>query len=97
MRHHVQDYFIGRLFVRVRKVHNLPVYTRPHILRHACLTHMAAHMMKQGIPEKMIKAALKDLAGHVMDQTLEGYCTSPRRRVPLCVPLLKIYDIMPTE
>jgi integrase len=73
MRHHVQDYFIGRLFVRVRKVHNLPVYTRPHILRHACLTHMAAHMMKQGIPEKMIKAALKDLAGHVMDQTLEGY------------------------
>ena len=73
MRHHIMDYFIGRLFVRVRKEHNLPVYTRPHILRHACLTHMAAHMMKQGIPEKMIKAALKDLAGHVMDQTLEGY------------------------
>jgi integrase len=73
MRHHVMDYSIGRLFVRVRKEHNLPVYTRPHILRHACLTHMAAHMMKQGIPEKMIKAALKDLAGHVMDQTLEGY------------------------
>ncbi len=29
--------------------------------------------MRQGIPEKMIKAALKDLAGHVMDQTLDGY------------------------
>jgi hypothetical protein len=41
--------------------------------RNVCLTHMAAQMMRQGIPEKMIKAALKDLAGHVMDQTLEGY------------------------
>jgi integrase len=73
MRHHTQDYFIGRVFARLREAHKLPVYTRPHSLRHACLTHMAAHMMKQGIPEKMIKAALKDLAGHVMDQTLEGY------------------------
>jgi integrase len=73
MRHHVKDYFIGRLFVRVREEHCLPVYTRPHVLRHACLTHMAADMMRQGIPEKMIKAALKDLAGHVMDQTLDGY------------------------
>ena len=34
---------------------------------------MAADMMRQGIPEKMIKAGLKDLAAHVMDQTLEGY------------------------
>ncbi len=73
MRHHVQDYFIGRLFVQVREAYNLPVYTRPHVLRHACLTHMAADRMRQGIPEKMIKAALKDLAGHVMDQTLDGY------------------------
>ena len=73
MRHHTKDYFIGRLFVRVRTAHNLPVYTRPHILRHACLTHMAADMIRQGIPEKMLKAALKDLAGHVMDQTLDGY------------------------
>ena len=73
MRHHVKDYYIGRLFVRVREAHKLPVYTRPHILRHACLTHMAASMMAQGIPEKMVKAALKDLAGHVMDQTLDGY------------------------
>lgn len=73
MRHHAQDYLIGRWFVRVREAHNLPVYTRPHVLRHACLTHMAANMMRQGIPEKMIKAGLKDLAGHVMDKTLDGY------------------------
>ena len=73
MRHHLKDYFIGRLFVRVREAYHLPVYTRPHILRHACLTHMAADMMRQGIPEKMINAALKDLAGHVMDKTLDGY------------------------
>jgi len=59
--------------VRLREAHKLPVYTRPHILRHACLTHIAAEMVRQGVPEKMIKAALKDLAGHVRDQTLEGY------------------------
>ena len=29
MRHHIMDYFIGRLFVRVREARNLPVYTRP--------------------------------------------------------------------
>jgi len=51
----------------------MAVYTRPHILRHARLTHMAADMRRQGFPEKMISAALKDLAGHVMDQTLDGY------------------------
>ena len=57
---------------------------------------MAADMMRQRIPEKMIKAALKDLAGHVMDQELwTDTCTSPSRKVQLCVPLLRIYDIMP--
>jgi len=34
---------------------------------------MVADMMRQDIPEKMIKAVLKDLAGHVMDQTPDGY------------------------
>ena len=30
-------------------------------------------MRRQGFPEKMIRVAWKDLAGHVMDQTLDGY------------------------
>jgi len=34
---------------------------------------MAAVRMRQDISEKMIRAALKNLAGHVMDQTLDGY------------------------
>jgi hypothetical protein len=38
---------------------------------------MAAHMMRQGIPERIIKAALKDLARHVIDQTLKDTYTSP--------------------
>ena len=36
-------------------------------------THMAQDMINKGFPEKMIKAQLKELSGHVMDETLEGY------------------------
>lgn len=73
MRHHVMDWTIQRMFEDVRRRHGLPVYTTPHILRHACLTHMAEDMIRKGFPEKMIKAQLKEISGHVMDETLEGY------------------------
>jgi len=73
MRHHVMDFTIQRTFEDVRSRCGLPVYTTPHILRHACLTHMAADMISKGFPEKMIKAQLKELSGHVQDETLEGY------------------------
>lgn len=73
MRHHVMDFTVQRAFEEVRSRCKLPVYTTPHILRHACLTHMAQDMISKGFPEKMIKAQLKDLSGHVMDETLEGY------------------------
>lgn len=73
MRHHVMDFTIQRTFEGVRSRCNLPIYTTPHILRHACLTHMAADMISKGFPEKMIKAQLKELSGHVQDETLEGY------------------------
>lgn len=73
MRHHVMDFTIQRIFEEVRSRCKLPVYTTPHILRHACLTHMAQDMITKGFPEKMIKAQLKELSGHVMDETLDGY------------------------
>lgn len=73
MRHHVMDFTVQRAFGDVRLRCSLPVYTTPHILRHACLTHMAADMIAKGFPEKMIKAQLKELSGHVQDETLEGY------------------------
>jgi hypothetical protein len=34
---------------------------------------MAEDMIRKGFPEKMIKTQLKELSGHVMDETLEGY------------------------
>lgn len=73
MRHHVMDWTIQRIFEAIRDDKKLPAYTTPHILRHACLTHMAEDMLQRGFPEKMIKAQLKDISGHVMDETLEGY------------------------
>lgn len=73
MRHHVMDWTIQRMFEKVRSVCKLPVYTTPHVLRHACLTHMAEDMILKGFPETMIKAQLKELSGHVQDETLEGY------------------------
>lgn len=73
MRHHVMDWTIQRMFENIRSRFDLPVYTTPHILRHACLTHMATDMIQKGFPEKMIKAQLKELSGHVQDETLEGY------------------------
>ena len=73
MKHHVMDFTIQRAFEEVRLRCQLPIYTTPHILRHACLTHMAQDMIAKGFPEKMIKAQLKELSGHVMDETLEGY------------------------
>lgn len=73
MRHHIMDWTIQRIFETIRTEKKLPAYTTPHILRHACLTHMAEDMLKRGFPEKMIKAQLKDISGHVMDETLEGY------------------------
>lgn len=73
MRHHVMDWAVQREFENVRTRLGLPVYTTPHILRHACLTHMAEEMIQKGFPERMIKAQLKELSGHVMDETLEGY------------------------
>lgn len=73
MRHHVMDYTIQRIFEELRTRHNLPVYTTPHILRHACLTHMAADMIRKGFTETMITAELKQLSGHVNDETLWGY------------------------
>jgi integrase len=73
MRHHVMDFTVQRAFEDVGSRCGLPVYTTPHILRHACLTHMAADMIAKGFPEKMIKAQLKELSGHVQDETLEGY------------------------
>lgn len=73
MRHHVMDFTVQRTFGDVRSRCRLPIYTTPHILRHACLTHMAADMIAKGFPEKMIKAQLKELSGHVQDETLEGY------------------------
>lgn len=80
MRHHIMAWTIQRIFETIRREKKLPAYTTPHVLRHACLTHMAEDMMKRGFPEKMIKAQLKDLSGHVMDETLEGYLhlASPR-------------------
>lgn len=73
MRHHIMDWTIQRAFEEVRSRLGLPVYATPHILRHACLTHMAEDMIRKGFPEQMIKAQLKQLSGHVMDETLEGY------------------------
>ncbi len=73
MKHHVMDFTVQRAFEEVRSRCQLPIYTTPHILRHACLTHMAQDMIAKGFPEKMIKAQLKELSGHVMDETLEGY------------------------
>ena len=73
MRHHVMDFTVQRAFAEVRSRCNLPVYTTPHTFRHACLTHMAADMIAKGFPETMIKAQLKELSGHVQDETLEGY------------------------
>jgi integrase len=73
MRHHIMDWSIQRAFEDVRIRCKLPSYTTPHIMRHACLTHMAQDMIAKGFPEKMIKAQLKELSGHVMDETLEGY------------------------
>ena len=67
------DFTVQRTFGDVRSRCRLPIYTTPHILRHACLTHMAADMIAKGFPEKMIKAQLKELSGHVQDETLEGY------------------------
>jgi integrase len=73
MRHHVMDWTIQRISKDVRIRCDLPVYTTPHVLRHACLTHMAADMIAKGFPEQMIKAQLKELSGHVQDKTLDGY------------------------
>jgi len=73
MRHHIMDWTIQRTCEGIRSRIQLPTYTTPHILRHACLTHMAADMISKGFPEKMIKAQLKELSGHVQDETLEGY------------------------
>lgn len=73
MRHHVMDFIVQRIFKEVRSHCKLPINTTPHILRHSCLTHMAQDMIGKGFPEKMIKAQLKELSGHVMDETLEGY------------------------
>lgn len=73
MRHHVMDFTVQRAFEEVRSRCQLPIYSTAHILRHACLTHMAQDMIAKGFPEKMIKAQLKELSGHVMDETLEGY------------------------
>ena len=73
MRHHIMDFTVQKVFKKVRAQNKLPIYTTAHILRHACLTHMAADMIAKGFPEKMIKAQLKELGGHVQDETLEGY------------------------
>jgi len=73
MRHHVMDWTIQRIFEDVRFRCHLPVYTTPHILRHACLTHMAADMIQKGFTETMITAELKKISGHVKDETLWGY------------------------
>jgi hypothetical protein len=75
------DYFIGRLFVRVREAHNLPVYTRPHLplgMRYACLTHRAVHVMDQ------------TLEGYL-------HLAAPNAMRAVVRSLLKIYDIMPTR
>ena len=60
-------------FEEVRTHSRLPAYTTPHILRHACLTHMTEDLIGKGFTETMIKAELKKLSGHVMDETLDGY------------------------
>jgi integrase len=73
MRHHTMDWTIQRMFEDVRGRFHLPVYATPHILRHACLTHMTEDLIGKGFTETMIKAELKKLSGHVMDETLEGY------------------------
>jgi integrase len=73
MRHHMMDWTIQRAFEEVRTRCKLPIYTTPHVMRHCCLTHMAQDMIAKGFPEKMIKAQLKEISGHVMDETLEGY------------------------
>lgn len=73
MRHHIMDFTVQRAFEDVRSRCDLPAYTTPHILRHACLTHMAADMIQKGFTETMIRAELKKLSGHVQDVTLEGY------------------------
>lgn len=73
MRHHTMDWTIQRMFEDVRTRFHLPAYTTPHILRHACLTHMTEDLIGKGFTETMIKAELKKLSGHVMDETLEGY------------------------
>ena len=91
MRHHLKDWFIQPLFVRVRELLDLPIYTSAHKLRHACFTHMAADMIKQGFPEKMIRAQLKDVAGHVNDETINFYIhlAAPKSAVirsPLEIP-----------
>ena len=73
MRHHVMDWTIQRACEGVRTRFHLPAYATPHILRHACLTHMTEDLIGKGFTETMIKAELKKLSGHVMDETLEGY------------------------
>lgn len=73
MRHHIMDWSVQRAFEDVRRRAALPVYTTPHVLRHACLTHMAVDLIAKGFTETMIRAELKKLSGHVMDETLEGY------------------------
>lgn len=73
MRHHVMDWTIQRAFEDVRTRFHLPAYTTPHVFRHACLTHMTEDLIGKGFTETMIKAELKKLSGHVMDETLDGY------------------------
>lgn len=72
-RHHVYPYTIEKLFQSIRSEFDLPEYTTPHILRHACFTHLAESMYKQGIPEKMIKSHLRDMAGHITEGTINAY------------------------